>query len=192
MLFVDDAHAIGVLGESGAGTPEHFGLKGEVDVLSGTFGKALGGAVGGYIAGKKEIIELLRQKSRTYLFSNSVPPSVVIASIKALDLLKEKPELLSKVKENAEYFRSGAKNLGFNVLESIHPIVPVMLSDAAKTQEMSKKLLEKGIFVVGLWFPVVPENTARLRFQISAAHTREQIDQSLKILSEVGKEMGII
>ena len=121
-----------------------------------------------------------------------MPPSVVIASIKALDLLKEKPELLSKVKENAEYFRSGAKNLGFNVLESIHPIVPVMLSDAAKTQEMSKKLLEKGIFVVGLWFPVVPENTARLRFQISAAHTREQIDQSLKILSEVGKEMGII
>lgn len=192
MLFVDDAHAIGVLGETGAGTPEHFGLKGKVDVLSGTFGKALGGAVGGYIAGKKEIIELLRQKSRTYLFSNSVPPSVVIASIKALDLLKEKPELLNKVKENAEYFRTGAKNLGFNILEGIHPIVPVMLGDAAKTQEMSKKLLEKGIFVVGLWFPVVPEGTARLRFQISAAHTKEQIDQALKILAEVGKEMQLI
>ncbi len=192
MLFVDDAHAIGVLGKTGAGTPEHFGLLGKIDVLSGTFGKALGGAVGGYIAGSKEIIELLRQKSRTYLFSNSVPPSVVIASIKALDLLKEKPELLDKVKENAEYFRSGAKKLGFNVLEGIHPIVPVMLNDAAKTQEMSKKLLEKGIFVVGLWFPVVPEGTARLRFQISAAHTREQIDQALNVLSEVGKEMGLI
>ncbi|MFA6520537.1 MAG: glycine C-acetyltransferase [Candidatus Paceibacterota bacterium] len=192
LLFVDDAHAIGVLGDTGAGTPEHFGLQGQVDILSGTFGKALGGAVGGYIAGKKEIIELLRQKSRTYLFSNSVPPSVVIASIKALDLLKEQPELLNKVKENAEYFRNGAKALGFNVLESIHPIVPVMLGDAAKTQEMSKKLLEKGIFVIGLWFPVVPENTARLRFQISAAHSREQINKALEILSAVGKEMGVI
>ena len=192
LLFVDDAHAIGVLGKSGAGTPEHFGLHGKIDVLSGTFGKALGGAVGGYIAGKKEIIELLRQKSRTYLFSNSVPPSVVMASIRALDLLKEKPELLIKVKENSEYFRNGAKKLGFEVLDGIHPIVPVMLGDAAKTQEMSKKLLVNGLFVVGLWFPVVPEGTARLRFQISAAHTREQIDQALKILSEVGREMGVI
>ncbi|OGI97832.1 glycine C-acetyltransferase, partial [Candidatus Nomurabacteria bacterium RIFCSPLOWO2_02_FULL_42_24] len=192
LLFVDDAHAIGVLGKSGAGTPEHFGLHGKIDVLSGTFGKALGGAVGGYIAGKKEIIELLRQKSRTYLFSNSVPPSVVMASIRALDLLKEKPELLIKVKENSEYFRNGAKKLGFEVLDGIHPIVPVMLGDAAKTQEMSKKLLANGLFVVGLWFPVVPEGTARLRFQISAAHTREQIDQALKILSEVGREMGVI
>lgn len=192
LLFVDDAHAIGVLGKTGAGTPEHFELHGQIDVLSGTFGKALGGAVGGYIAGKKEIIELLRQKSRTYLFSNSVPPSVVITSIRALDLLKEKKELLAKVKENSEYFRNGAKALGFNVLEGIHPIVPVMLGDAAKTQEMSKKLLAKGLFVVGLWFPVVPEGTARLRFQISAAHTREQIDQALKILGDVGKEMGLI
>ncbi|HBB49616.1 TPA: glycine C-acetyltransferase [Candidatus Nomurabacteria bacterium] len=192
LLFVDDAHAIGVLGKTGAGTPEHFGLRGKIDVLSGTFGKALGGAVGGYISGKKEIIELLRQKSRTYLFSNSVPPSVVIASIRALDLLKEKPELLKNVSENAKYFRDGAKKLGFEVLDGIHPIVPVMLGDAAKTQEMSKKLLEKGLFVVGLWFPVVPEGTARLRFQISAAHTKEQIDHALQILSEVGKEMGVI
>lgn len=192
LLFVDDAHAVGVLGKTGAGTPEHFNLQGKIDILSGTFGKALGGAVGGYIAGKKDIIELLRQKSRTYLFSNSVPPAVVVASIKALDLLKEKPELLSKVRENSEYFRQGAKKLGFAVLDGIHPIVPVMLGDAAKTQEMSKKLLAKGLFVVGLWFPVVPENTARLRFQISAAHTRVQIDQALKILAEVGKEMEII
>jgi len=192
LLFVDDAHAVGVLGNTGAGTPEHFGLHGKMDVLSGTFGKALGGAIGGYLAGKKEIIELMRQKSRTYLFSNSVPPSVVMASIKALDLLKEKKELLAKVKENAEYFRNGAKNLGFGVLDGIHPIVPVMLGDAAKTQEMSKKLLEKGLFVVGLWFPVVPEGKARLRFQISAAHTKEQIDQALKVLGEVGKEMGLV
>jgi len=192
LLFVDDAHSIGVLGKTGAGTPEHFGLHGQIDILSGTFGKALGGAIGGYIAGKKEIIELLRQKSRTYLFSNSVPPSVVMASIRALDLLKERSELLTKVKENADYFRSEAKKLGFNVLDGSHPIVPVMLGDAGKTQEISKKLLEKGLYVVGLWFPVVPENTARLRFQISAAHTREQIDQALLIMSEVGKEMAII
>ncbi len=192
LLFVDDAHAVGVLGATGAGTPEHFGLKGKIDVLSGTFGKALGGAVGGYIAGKKEIVELLRQKSRTYLFSNSVPPSVVMASIRALDLIKEKPELLQRVFENTKYFRNELKKLGFNVLEGIHPIVPVMLNDAKKTQEMSKKLLEKELYVVGLWFPVVPEGTARLRFQVSAAHTRQQLDHALEILSEVGKEMSII
>ncbi len=192
LLFVDDAHAIGVLGKTGAGTPEHFGLQGQVDVLSGTFGKALGGAVGGYIAGKKEMIELLRQKSRTYLFSNSLPPSVVMASIKALDLIHEKPELLKTAKENANYFRSAVKKSGFDVLEGEHPIVPVMLGDAGKTQEMSKKLLEKGLFVVGLWFPVVPEGVARLRFQVSAGHTKEQLDRALGILSEVGKEMKII
>ncbi len=192
LLFVDDAHSVGVLGQTGAGTPEHYGLHGKIDILSGTFGKALGGAVGGYIAGKKDIIELLRQKSRTYLFSNSLPPSVVMASIKALDLLKEKPELLSRAGENSKYFRNEVKKLGFKVLDGIHPIVPVMLGDAALAQEMSKKLLEKGLFVTGLWFPVVPENTARLRFQISAAHTREQIDKALKIMSEVGKKMKIL
>lgn len=192
LLFVDDAHAVGVLGKTGAGTPEHFGMQGQADILSGTFGKALGGAVGGYIAGKKEIVELLRQKSRTYLFSNSVPPSVVVASIRALDLLKDEPELLKKVIENADYFRTEIKKLGFNVLEGKHPIVPVMLGDAAKTQEMSKKLLDRGLFVVGLWFPVVPEGAARLRFQISAAHTRAQLDQALSILGAVGKEMEIV
>jgi glycine C-acetyltransferase len=192
MLFVDDAHSVGVLGATGAGTPEHFGLQGRIDVLSGTFGKALGGAVGGYIAGKRDIIELMRQKSRTYLFSNSVPPSVVVASIKALDLIKENKELLKKVKDNTKYFRDGAKSLGFEVLDGEHPIVPVMLGDASITQSVSKKLLEKGLYVVGLWFPVVPEGTARLRFQVSAAHTTEQIDRALKILEEVGKEMKII
>ncbi len=192
MLFVDDAHAVGVIGKSGAGTPEHYGMHGQVDVISGTFGKALGGAVGGYVAGKKELIELLRQKSRTYMFSNSLPPSVVMASIKALDLLKEEAELLDKVKENAKYFRDGAKNLGFKVLDGIHPIVPVMLGDASTTQEVSKKLLEKGLYVVGLWFPVVPEGQARLRFQVSAAHTKDQLDRALQILKETGQEMKII
>jgi len=192
LLFVDDAHAVGVLGKTGAGTPEHFNMQGKVDILSGTFGKALGGAVGGYIAGKKEIIELLRQKSRTYLFSNSVPPSVVMASIKALDLIKEQPELLNKVKENSDYFRSEVKKLGFNVLEGEHPIVPLMLRDAKLTQELSKELFKNGLYVMGLWFPVVPEGTARLRFQVSAAHTREQLDRALRVLSEVGKEMKII
>ena len=192
LLFVDDAHAVGVLGQTGAGTPEHFNMQGKVDVLSGTFGKALGGAVGGYIAGKAQIIELLRQKSRTYLFSNSLPPSVVVATIAALELLKDQPELLTKVKENSNYFRNALKKLGLSVLEGEHPIVPVMLGDAALTQEMSKKLLEQGLFVVGLWSPVVPEGAARLRFQISAAHTKEQLDRALKIISQVGKEMKII
>lgn len=183
LLFVDDAHAVGVLGSTGAGTPEHFGLHGKVDVLSGTFGKALGGAVGGYIAGNAEIVELLRQKSRTYLFSNSLPPSVVMATMKALDLLS--PELLNKAKENAKYFREEVKKLGYEVLEGEHPIVPVMLGDAKKTQEMSKLLLEKGLFVVGLWFPVVPEGKARLRFQVSAAHTKEHLDKAIQILSRL-------
>ncbi len=192
LLFVDDAHSVGVLGETGAGTAEHFGLKGKIDIISGTFGKALGGAVGGYVAGKKILVDLLRQKSRTYMFSNSLPPSVVMSSIRALELLKEEPELLKKVIQNADYFRTEAKKLGFTVLDGKHPIVPVMLGDAAKTQEMSKKLLEKGLYVVGLWFPVVPEGAARLRFQISAAHTKDQIDQALEILGSVGKEMNLI
>lgn len=192
LLFVDDAHAVGVVGATGAGTPERFNLKGKVDVISGTFGKALGGALGGYVAGKQFLIDILRQKSRTYMFSNSVPPSVVMASIKALDLLKERPELLKNVAENTNYFRTKVKELGFNVLEGEHPIVPVMLGDASKTQEMSKRLLVEGLYVVGLWFPVVPEGAARLRFQISAGHNKNQIDRALEILARVGKEMELI
>jgi len=137
-------------------------------------------------------VDLLRQKSRTYIFSNSLPSSVVMASIRALELLKEKPELLKQVRDNANYFRAEVKKLGFDVLEGEHPIVPVMIGDAKLTQEISKKLLEKGLYVVGLWSPVVPEGKARLRFQISAAHTLEQIDRALEILASVGKEMKII
>ncbi len=192
LLFVDDAHAVGVLGASGAGTPEYCGVHGKIDVLSGTFGKALGGAIGGYVAGKRELVEFLRQKSRTYMFSNSVPPSVVMASLRALELLKEDPELLERVHANADLFRSGLENLGFKVLAGSHPIVPLMLGDAKVTQEMSKKLLEKGLFVVGLWFPVVPEGHARLRFQVSAAHSKDQLEKALQIVAETGKEMGLI
>ena len=192
MLFVDDAHAVGVLGKTGAGTPEYCGVHGKVDVLSGTFGKALGGAVGGYIAGKKEMVEFLRQKSRTYMFSNSLPPAVVGATLKALELLKKDTALFSAVADNAKYFRAGLEKLGFKTLPGLHPIVPLMLGDAKLTQEMSKRLLEQGVYVVGLWFPVVPEGHARLRFQISAGHTEAHLDQALGILSEVGKEMGVI
>ncbi len=192
LLFVDDAHGVGVLGAHGKGTHEHCGVFGKVDVLSGTFGKALGGAVGGYVAGPRDLVQFLRQKSRTYMFSNSVPPSVVMASIRALELVSEEPELLTRVKENAEFFRAGLKNLGFKVLEGAHPIVPLMLGDAKIAQDMSKKLLEKGLYVVGLWFPVVPEGEARLRFQVSAAHAKEQLERALKIVEETGKGMGII
>ena len=192
LLFVDDAHAVGVLGASGAGTPEHTGVHGKVDVLTGTFGKALGGAIGGYVAGRAELVEFLRQKSRTYMFSNSVPPSVVMASMRALELLKEEPELLMRAHANADFFRKGLASLGFKMLEGSHPIVPLMIGDAKVTQEMSKRLLEKGLYVVGLWFPVVPERAARLRFQVSAAHSQEQLERALKIVEETGKEMGLI
>ncbi len=192
LLFVDDAHATGVLGATGAGSPEELGIGGRVDVLSGTLGKALGGALGGYIAGKQAVIDLLRQKSRTYLFSNSLSPAIVMASLKALALLREDQSLLQKVRDNSRYFRSGVEKLGFKTLPGDHPIIPLMLGEAKLTQEMSQKLLEQGLFVVGLWFPVVPEGEARLRIQISAAHTREHLDKALDILDKVGREMGII
>ena len=192
LLFVDDAHAVGVLGKTGRGTHEHTGTFGKIDVLSGTFGKALGGAVGGYVAGPANLVEFLRQKSRTYMFSNSVPPSVVMASMKALDILEKDSSLVTRAHENAAFFRAGLEKLGFKTLEGSHPIVPLMLGDAKVAQDMSKKLLEEGLYVVGLWFPVVPEGHARLRFQVSAAHSQAQLEQALAIVEKVGKEMGII
>lgn len=191
-LFVDDAHGVGVLGSSGAGTPEALGLHGQVDVLSGTFGKALGGALGGYLAGRQEMIDFLRQKSRTYTFSNSLPPAMVMASLRVLDLLKAEPQLCSLVLAQAKYFKQRVQELGFKTLPGQHPIVPIVLGEAKLTQEMSRRLFEAGLYVVGLWFPVVPEGTARLRFQISAAHTREHLEQALKILESVGRELKVI
>jgi len=184
LLFVDDAHGTGVLGKTGAGSPEELGVHGQIDVLSGTLGKALGGALGGYIAGKQEIVDFLRQKSRTYLFSNSLPPAMVGASLKALDLLEQDRSLLKRVRENSQYFRARVSELGFKTLPGIHPIVPIMLGQAKVAQEMSQKLLEAGLYAVGLWFPVVPEGAARLRIQISAAHTREHLDAALAILAD--------
>ena len=187
LLFVDDAHGVGVLGKTGAGTPEFCGVHGKTDILSGTFGKALGGAVGGYIAGPRDIVELLRQKSRTYLFSNSVPPSVVGASIRALEILKEDPTIIEKVKENADYFRNELKARGLNVLEGSHPIVPLMIGDVKRAQELSRALYDEGIYAIALAFPVVPEGEARIRFQVSAAHTREMLDQAIEKIEKLCK-----
>lgn len=187
LLFVDDAHSVGVLGKTGAGTPEFAGVHGKADILSGTFGKALGGAVGGYIAGPRDIVELLRQKSRTYLFSNSVPPSVVGASIRALELLKEDPSIIEKVKENADYFRNELKARGLNVLEGSHPIVPLMIGDAKRAQELSRALYDEDIYAIALAFPVVPEGEARIRFQVSAAHTRDMLDEAIGKIEKLCK-----
>lgn len=185
LLFVDDAHGVGVLGMTGAGTPEFADVRGKVDVLSGTFGKALSGAVGGYIAGKKDIIELLRQKSRTYLFSNSVPPLVVGASIRALEIIRGDPKILAKGIENANYFRTELKKRGLKVLDGAHPIVPLMIGDAKKAKELSAKLYGEGIYAIALAFPVVPEGEARIRFQISAAHTKEMLDEAINKIEKV-------
>jgi glycine C-acetyltransferase len=192
LLFVDDSHGVGVLGKIGSGTPEELGVRGQVDVLAGTLGKALGGAVGGYIGGKQTVIDLLRQKSRTYVFSNSLPPHVVSATIKVLDLLEQDKTLLRRVRQNSDYFREKIIELGFKTLPGNHPIIPIMIGDAKLTQIMSQKLLEEGLYVVGLWFPVVPEGKARLRIQISAAHSQEQLDKALAILKKVGKELKLI
>lgn len=185
LLFVDDAHGVGVLGKTGAGTPEFCGVHGKTDILSGTFGKALGGAVGGYIAGPRDIVELLRQKSRTYLFSNSVPPSVVGASIRALEILKEDPTIIEKVKENADYFRNELKARGLNVLEGSHPIVPLMIGDVKRAQELSRALYDEGIYAIALAFPVVPEGEARIRFQVSALHTQKDLDETVEKIVEL-------
>ena len=158
----------------------------------GVLGKVVGGGLGGFLAGKQELIELLRQKSRAYLFSNSLPPSMLTATLAALDVLEQEPERIQQLRDNADYFRREVAARGFKTLEGQHAIVPVMLGEASVAQEMSKRLLAAGLYVVGLWFPVVPEGQARLRIQISAAHTREQLDRALEIMDKVGREMGII
>jgi glycine C-acetyltransferase len=191
MVMVDDSHAVGFMGRHGKGTHEHNNVMGRIDIITGTLGKALGGASGGYTSARKEIVDLLRQRSRPYLFSNTVAPSIVTASIKVLDMLSSTTHLRDKLEENTKYFREKIKAAGFEIKEGVHPIVPIMLGDAVLSQKMAARLLEKGIYVIGFFYPVVPKGTARIRVQISAAHSKEDLDFALDKFIEVKKEMGI-
>ncbi|CAN5812014.1 glycine C-acetyltransferase [soil metagenome] len=192
MVMVDDSHASGFIGKTGRGTPEHFGVQSRVDVMTSTLGKALGGAAGGFTTGKKEIVELLRQRSRPYLFSNSIPPAIAGASVAILDLLSHTTELRDRLMGNAKRFRDGVVKAGFTVKEGSTPIVPVMLGDARLAQELAKGLLEEGIYVIGFSFPVVPKGEARIRVQLSAQHTNEHIDRAVTAFAQVGKRLGIL
>ena len=192
LVMVDDCHATGFVGKTGRGTHEHCGVMGRVDIITGTLGKALGGAMGGFTSGKKEIIDMLRQRSRPYLFSNSLAPSIVGAAIQVIDLLSETTELRDKLEENTKYFRAKMTEAGFDIKAGVHAIVPVMLYDAKLSQVMADKLLEEGIYVIGFFFPVVPKEQARIRVQISAAHEREHLDKAISAFTKVGKELRII
>ncbi len=192
ILFVDDSHAVGVVGKTGRGTPEAKGVHGKIDVLTGTLGKAIGGAAGGYISGKKEVIAYMRQKARTYIFSNSLPPSIVFGASAAFDLLTKDRRIVKRLHENTAYFRKRIVELGFTILEGDHPIVPIMLGDAALAQTMSRELLKEGVYIKGLWFPVVPKGEARLRAQVSAALTKKDIDRALKAFAKVGKKLNVL
>lgn len=192
LSFVDDSHSTGVLGKTGRGTPEHCGVHGQVDVMTGTLGKALGGAAGGYIAGKKELVDFLRQKSRPYTFSNTLPSSIVCASIEAINMLEESNELVEKLHKNTEFFRKEIQRVGFTILEGEHPIVPVMLGEAATAMDMSGELLKEGVYVRGLWYPVVPKGEARLRCQISAAHSQKDLEHVLAAFEKAGKKLGVL
>ena len=192
LVMVDDSHAVGFVGENGKGTPEYCGVLDRVDIITGTLGKALGGASGGYTSGKKEIVEWLRQRSRPYLFSNSLAPSIVTASIKVLEMLSNGGELRAKLWDNAKYFREQMEAAGFTCAGKDHAIIPVMLGDAKVASAMADKLLAEGIYVTGFSFPVVPKGQARIRTQISAAHTKEQLDTAIAAFTRIGKEMGVI
>ncbi len=188
MVMVDDSHAVGFMGKHGKGTPEYCDVLGRVDIITGTLGKALGGASGGYTSGRKEIIGMLRQRSRPYLFSNTVAPSIVAASLKVLEMLSSTTHLRDKLEENTKYFREGIKKAGLEIKDGVHPIVPIMLGDAVIAQKMAARLLEKGIYVIGFFYPVVPKSTARIRVQISAAHSKEDLDFAIEKFKEVYKE----
>ena len=191
LVMVDDSHAVGFMGEHGRGTSEYCGVMGRVDIVTGTFGKALGGASGGYTAARKEIVDLLRQKSRPYLFSNALAPAICAASIKTLDMLEASTELRDRVHENANYFRAQLSKLGFDLLPGEHPIVPIMLYDAKVAQEFARRMLDKGVYVTGFCYPVVPMGKARIRTQISAGHTKADLDFAVKCFGEVKQEMGL-
>lgn len=192
LVMVDDSHAVGFVGEKGKGTHEYCEVMGRVDIITGTMGKALGGASGGYTSGRKEIVSWLRQRSRPYLFSNTVSPAVVSASIRVLELLEKGGDLRQQLRENSQYFRGKMEALGFNLVSGDHAIIPVMLGDAKLAQEFAAKILERGVYVIGFSYPVVPKGQARIRTQMSAAHSREDLDKAISAFAAVGKELGII
>ncbi|GAA4310711.1 glycine C-acetyltransferase [Pontixanthobacter gangjinensis] len=192
LVMIDECHATGFIGEQGIGTLEEKGVLGRIDIITGTLGKALGGAMGGYTTAKKEIIEILRQRSRPYLFSNSLAPAIVGASIKVFDMLQTDNSLRKKLKENTQYFKKGVKDAGFEIIDGEAAIVPVMLHDAKLSQDMADKLLEEGIYVIGFFYPVVPKGKARIRVQLSAAHEKEHLDKAINAFKKVGKELGVI
>lgn len=192
MVMVDDCHATGFIGKTGRGTHEYCDVMEKVDIITGTYGKALGGASGGFTAARREIVDLLRQRSRPYLFSNTLAPAIVGASIAVLDVLSASTALRDKITENTAYFREKMTDAGFDIIPGTHPIVPIMLYDAPLSQEFSEKLLEKGIYVIGFFYPVVPKEKARIRVQISAGHERAHLDKAISAFNEVGKELGVI
>jgi glycine C-acetyltransferase len=191
MVMVDDSHAVGFMGKSGRGTHEHHGVMGRIDIITGTLGKALGGASGGYTSGRKQIIDLLRQRSRPYLFSNSVAPPIVAASLKVLDLLEETSELRERLFANTRLFRSRMTANGFHIAPGEHPIVPVMLGDATVATRLADWLLDHGIYVVGFFYPVVPQGKARIRVQVSAAHTPEELERAAALFADGKRELGL-
>ena len=189
LTMIDDAHATGFLGKTGRGTHEYRGVMGRIDIITGTLGKALGGASGGFTSGRKEIVALLRQRSRPYLFSNTIAPPVVAASLKALELLTASTELRDKLEENTKYFRAALTERGLTIKPGVHPIVPIMIGEAAKSQKFAARMLEKGVYVIGFFYPVVPHGTARVRTQVSAAHSREDLEFAVNAFAEVNKEL---
>ncbi len=189
LVMIDDCHAAGVIGKTGRGTPEYRGVMGRVDIITGTFGKALGGASGGFTSGRREIIQMLRQRSRPYLFSNTLAPAIAAGSLKALELLDRSTELVDRLRGNTQYFRERIATTGLTVLPGDHPIAPIMLGDAALAQEMAQRLLQKGVYVIGFSYPVVPQGKARIRTQVSAGHTREDLDFAVEKFAEVAKEL---
>lgn len=191
LVMVDDSHAVGFMGDHGRGTPEYCDVMGRVDIITGTLGKALGGASGGYVSARKEIVDMLRQRSRPYLFSNTVPPAICGASLEVIKMLEESTEYRDRVHENTKYFRKKMGELGFDILPGTHPIVPVMLYDARVAADFAGRLLERGIYVTGFFYPVVPQGKARIRTQVSAAHTKEDLDRAIEAFAAVKKEMSL-
>jgi glycine C-acetyltransferase len=191
LVMIDDSHAVGFMGAHGRGTHEHCGVLGRIDIISGTLGKALGGASGGYISGRKSIVDLLRQRSRPYLFSNTLAPAIAAASIVVLDLLSQSTALRDQLHENTRFFRAGLEQAGLAIKAGTHPIVPVMLGDAALSQQFAARMLDRGVYVVGFFYPVVPQGAARIRTQVSAAHTREDLEFAIRAFAEVKAELGL-